>query len=54
MLYCSYGRGVTYGYKPVEQLVFSDDFMFGAVMSDSKICKGVLYLHCSCRSRVTT
>ncbi|MBQ3800330.1 MAG: hypothetical protein II837_08565 [Treponema sp.] len=34
----------TYGYKPIDQLVFSDDFMFGAVMSDSKICKSVLEL----------
>ena len=33
-----------YEYKPVDQLVFSDDFMFGAVMSDPKICKGVLEL----------
>lgn len=30
------------GFKPVEDLVFSDDFMFGAVMRDSEICKGVL------------
>lgn len=30
------------GFKPVEELVFSDDFMFGAVMRDPKICKGVL------------
>lgn len=29
-------------FKPVEQLVFSDDFMFGAVMRDPEICKGVL------------
>ena len=28
--------------KPVDELVFSDDFMFGAVMQDPKICKGVL------------
>ncbi|WP_191014234.1 Rpn family recombination-promoting nuclease/putative transposase [Treponema zioleckii] len=28
--------------KPVEELVFSDDFMFGAVMMDAEICKGVL------------
>ena len=28
--------------KPVDELVFSDDFMFGAVMMDSDICKGVL------------
>ena len=34
----------TYEYKPVDQLVYSDDFMFGAVMSDPKICKGVLEL----------
>ncbi len=34
----------TYEYKPVDQLVFSDDFMFGAVMSEPEICKGVLEL----------
>ena len=34
----------TYEYKPVDQLVYADDFMFGAVMSDPKICKGVLEL----------
>ena len=28
--------------KPIEQLVFSDDFMFGAVMREPEICKGVL------------
>ncbi|MDY5122535.1 MAG: hypothetical protein SPE59_01910 [Treponema sp.] len=28
--------------KPVDQLVFSDDFMFGAVMRDPEICKGVI------------
>ena len=28
--------------KPVEQLVFSDDFMFGAVMREPEICQGVL------------
>ena len=32
----------TYTFKPVDQLVFSDDFMFGAVMRDPGICKGVL------------
>ena len=31
-----------YNYKPVEDLVFSDDFMFGAVMREPEICKGVL------------
>ena len=31
-----------YTFKPVEDLCFSDDFMFGAVMRDSSICKGVL------------
>lgn len=30
--------------KPIEDLVFSDDFMFGAVMRDAEICKGVLEL----------
>ena len=29
-------------FKPVEDLVFSDDFMFGAVMRDPEICKGVI------------
>ncbi len=33
---------VGYNFKPVEDLVFSDDFMFGAVMREPKICKGVL------------
>ena len=28
--------------KPAEQLVFSDDFMFGAVMRDEEICRGAL------------
>ena len=32
----------TYTFKPIEQLVFSDDFMFGAVMHDPAICQGVL------------
>lgn len=32
----------TYEIKPVDQLVFSDDFMFGAVMREPDICKGVL------------
>ena len=31
-----------YNLKPVEELVFTDDFMFGAVMREPKICKGVL------------
>jgi hypothetical protein len=34
----------TYEFKPVNQLVFSDDFMFGAVMQEPDICKGVLEL----------
>ena len=29
-------------FKPIEDLVFSDDFMFGAVMKEPDICKGVL------------
>lgn len=29
-------------YKPVEELTFADDFMFGAVMRDKEICKGVI------------
>ena len=32
----------TYNFKPVEDLVFTDDFMFGAVMREPEICKGVL------------
>ncbi|MBQ7165394.1 MAG: hypothetical protein IJR93_00400 [Treponema sp.] len=28
--------------KPAEQLVFSDDFMFGAVMRDEEICREAL------------
>ena len=43
-----YGRSMdengTYEFKPVNQLVFSDDFMFGAVMREPDICKGVLEL----------
>ena len=31
-----------YKFKSVEDLVFSDDFMFGAVMREPEICKGVL------------
>lgn len=34
----------THRIKPIEDLVFSDDFMFGAVMRDAEICKGVLEL----------
>lgn len=29
-------------FKPIDQLVFSDDFMFGAVMRDADICKEVI------------
>ena len=29
-------------FKPVEDLVFSDDFMFGAIMRDEQTCKGVI------------
>lgn len=31
-----------YNYKPVEELTFIDDFMFGAVMKHKEICIGVL------------
>ena len=31
-----------HSFKPVEDLVFTDDFMFGAVMREPEICKGVL------------
>ena len=31
-------------FKPIDQLVFSDDFMFGAVMHEPEICKGVIEL----------
>lgn len=31
-----------YSFKPVEDLVFTDDFMFGAVMREPKICQGLL------------
>ena len=31
-----------YNYKPVEELTFTDDFMFGAVMKHKEICIGVL------------
>ena len=36
------GTELKYNYKPVEDLVFTDDFMFGAVMREPAICKGVL------------
>ena len=36
------GTDRTYNFKPVEDLVFTDDFMFGAVMREPEICKGVL------------
>ena len=36
------GTERTYNFKPVEDLVFTDDFMFGAVMREPEICKGVL------------
>ena len=36
------GTERTYNFKPVEDLVFADDFMFGAVMREPEICKGVL------------
>jgi len=32
----------TYTFKPVEELTFTDDFMFGEVMKNEKICIGVL------------
>ena len=31
-----------YTHKPVEELTFSDDFMFGTVMKNRIICKGVI------------
>ncbi|MGI5117901.1 Rpn family recombination-promoting nuclease/putative transposase [Treponema sp. SP13] len=31
-----------YTHKPVEQLTFTDDFMFGTVMKNKIICKGVI------------
>jgi len=31
-----------YKIKPIEDLEFTDDFMFGAIMQDEVICKGVL------------
>ena len=31
-----------YTHKPVEELTFTDDFMFGTVMKNKAICKGVL------------
>ena len=31
-----------YEFKPIEELVFTDDFMFGAVMREPDICKGIL------------
>ena len=36
-----------YTHKPVEELTFTDDFMFGTVMKNQFICKGVIerFLH---------
>ena len=31
-----------YTHKPVEELTFTDDFMFGTVMKNKTICKGVI------------
>ncbi|MGI5092404.1 Rpn family recombination-promoting nuclease/putative transposase [Treponema socranskii] len=31
-----------YPHKPVEELTFTDDFMFGTVMKNKAICKGVI------------
>ncbi|WP_432899992.1 PD-(D/E)XK nuclease family transposase [Treponema socranskii] len=31
-----------YTHKPVDELSFTDDFMFGTVMKNKRICKGVL------------
>jgi len=31
-----------YTHKPVEELTFTDDFMFGTVMKNKAICKGVI------------
>ena len=31
-----------YTHKPVEELTFTDDFMFGTVMKNKIICKGVI------------
>ena len=31
-----------YTHKPVEELTFTDDFMFGTVMKNKMICKGVI------------
>ncbi len=31
-----------YDYKSIQDLCFSDDFMFGEVMRDERICKGVI------------
>lgn len=28
--------------KPIEQLRFTDDYMFGKVMKNEKICRGVI------------
>ena len=32
----------TYGFKPFEELDFSDDFMFGKIMRNGEICAGVI------------
>ena len=33
---------MVYTHKPVEELTFTDDFMFGTVMKNKTICKGVI------------
>ena len=32
----------TYGFKPFEELEFSDDFMFGKIMRNEDICADVI------------
>ena len=29
-------------FKPIEELTFTDDFMFGCIMKNEHICRGVL------------
>jgi len=36
------GAAMEYTHKPVDDLTFTDDFMFGTVMKNKMICKGVI------------
>ena len=37
-------------HKSVDELTFTDDFMFGTIMKNKPICKGVLERYCISKS----